>query len=129
MCGRSAGRSGTAAPDPGQPCWSLRGRQLASGFGELADQPIRLQRIVEPWLGPATVEADLNHLGRDRLAVEIEQRQLAARLGESSPQVEQLRQRRLDLADIVVVQRAKRDGRRKGLFLISKHGVVPLDVA
>ena len=54
------------------------------------------------------VEAGLHHLGRDRLAVEIEQRQLAARLGQPAAQVEQLRQGRKTAFQLIVVQRAKR---------------------
>ena len=58
---------------------------------ELADQPVGLQRIVEPRLGPAAVEAAAHDGGGDILAVEIEQRQLATRLGEPAAQVQDLR--------------------------------------
>ena len=82
----AAGRSG------GGRAGSLRRRcQPPAVLGELADQPVRLQRIVEPRLGPAAVEAAPHDGGGDVLAVEIEQRQLATRLGEPAAQVKDLR--------------------------------------
>ena len=44
-------------------------------------------------------------VGRDGLAVEVEQRQLAARLGEAPAQVEQLRKRRKIGFQFVVIER------------------------
>ena len=50
------------------------------GLRELADQPIRLDRIGKPWLRPACLEAAPNCSRVYPLPVEIEQRQFAARL-------------------------------------------------
>jgi len=54
---------------------------------KLADQPIGLQRIVEPRLSPTALKASTHDGGVDILTVEIEQRQLAARLSKTAAQV------------------------------------------
>src|SRR6516165_4384289 len=79
--------SGRGRPQAG---WLPGHRQLPSGGCELAHQPVRLERIIEPRLGPALVQATAHGGRRDGLAVEIEQRKLAARLAQSAPEVEQL---------------------------------------
>jgi hypothetical protein len=56
----------------------------ATGLGQLADQPVRLDRVVEPGLGPALLDTCLDGARVDALAVDVEQRQLAARLVEAS---------------------------------------------
>ena len=48
--------------------------------GQLADHPIRLQRVRVPRLGPALLDTGANGLRVDVLAVFVEQRQLAPRL-------------------------------------------------
>src|SRR3546814_12243656 len=52
----------------------------APGVGELADQPIRLQRVVEPRLGPAAPHAGPDGPRMHPLAVAVEPRALASQL-------------------------------------------------
>lgn len=72
-------------------------------LGELADQPVRFQWIAEPRLRPSPGEATPDDGGRDGLAVEVEQRQLATRLGEPAAQVEQFRKCRKIGFQLIVV--------------------------
>ena len=58
----------------------------AAGVGQLADQPVRLQRIAEPGLGPALIDAAAHRALADSLAPFIEQRQLAAGLTDAPAQ-------------------------------------------
>src|SRR5262249_20999061 len=58
----------------------------AAGRGELADEPARLDRIGEPRLGPALLDAGLDGAGIDLLALGVEQRELAAGLVEAALQ-------------------------------------------
>lgn len=70
--------------------WSLRrGGDLPPEFCELADQPIRFQRILEPRLSPTGVQAFPDNGKIHFLPVKIEQRQLTARLGQAPPQINQ----------------------------------------
>src|SRR5258708_29486419 len=59
--------------------------------GESAHQPIRLDRIREPRLGPAVSQARLNGTRGHRAAVGVGQRQLAARLRQAALQISALR--------------------------------------
>src|SRR4051812_35657392 len=59
---------------------------LAAGIGQLADQPVRLQRVGEPGLGPAVVNAEAHGAGADLLAPFVEQRELAAGLLQATGQ-------------------------------------------
>jgi hypothetical protein len=63
---------------------------LPTGRREPADQPIRLQRIVEPWFGPSSLETATDHGGIDLLPIEVEQRELPARLRQPPPQIENI---------------------------------------
>ncbi len=71
---------------------------------ELADQPVRLQRILEPGLRPACASGTLDDVKIDILTVKIEQRQLAARLGQPAAQDKEVHVRagRLVLQPIVI---------------------------
>src|ERR1700730_570155 len=64
--------------------------------GQLADQPVGLERVGEPGCRPAVLEAALDGARADALAVAVEQRQLAARLVEAAGEPGALRDRRED---------------------------------
>src|SRR5260221_722925 len=59
-------------------------RDPAALRGQLADQPIGLQRVGEPGLGPAVLDAGLDRARADALAVAVEEGKLAARLVEAA---------------------------------------------
>jgi hypothetical protein len=59
--------------------------------GQSAHQPIRLDRILEPGLGPTVSHTRLDGTPRHLAAVGIEQRQLAARLQQAALQISALR--------------------------------------
>src|SRR5262245_50508836 len=55
--------------------------------GQLAHQPVRLDRVAKPRLGPAVGNAGLDSLARYLPPLAIEQRQLAARLAQAAFEV------------------------------------------
>ena len=63
----------------------------AAGIGQATDQPVGLDRIVEPRFGPAMTDTTANSLLANFLAVLIKQRQLPARLFETALEPAQLR--------------------------------------
>lgn len=64
---------------------------VTPGIGELTDQPVRLDRVCEPRLGPSFLYATAYRALIHPLAVVVEQGKLAARLFEASLQPPQLR--------------------------------------
>src|SRR5262249_7730464 len=58
----------------------------AARVRQLADQPVGLQRIAEPGLCPALVDAAAHGAFADSLTPFVEQRQLAARLADAPAQ-------------------------------------------
>ena len=60
-------------------------------FRQLANQPVRFQRIAEPGRRPAMRDAGAHQSGVDMLAVSIEQRQLTAGLRKPAEQIAPLR--------------------------------------
>src|SRR5579884_2208170 len=65
---------------------------------QLADEPVRLQRIGEPRLCPALLDAGFDRARIDLLAIFIEERQLAAGLVEAAAQPAALDDRRSGFA-------------------------------
>jgi hypothetical protein len=55
------------------------------------DQPVGLDRIMDPGLCPTMRDAGLDNAGRDFAAVAVEQRQLAARFHQTARQISVLR--------------------------------------
>jgi hypothetical protein len=55
--------------------------------GEFAGQPIGLERIAEPGLGPAMGDAGANQRGMKMLSILVEQRKFPARLRHSAIEV------------------------------------------
>ncbi len=73
---------------------SVRGfavERRAAGVGQLADQPVRLDRVSDPWRGPALANAASDRLWVHYLAVVVEQRQLAAGLADAAREPPPLR--------------------------------------
>lgn len=62
----------------------LSPEHAATGLGELAHHPVELELVGEPRLGPAFVEALLDHLQVHFPPVFVEEGQLAARLRQSA---------------------------------------------
>jgi len=60
--------------------------QSASGGRELTDEPVRLQWVGEPWLGPAVGYAAAHRLFVHALAPFVEEGELATRLYEPTAQ-------------------------------------------
>jgi hypothetical protein len=77
---------------------------------QLADQPVGLQRVGEPRLGPAALDAGLDGPRADALAVPVEERQLAAGLIEAAGQPGALRGVRRPRCLAHDSQRASRHG-------------------
>src|SRR3546814_654199 len=67
--------------------------QGAAFVGQAADQPVRLDRVLEPGLRPALLDATADGADVVALPVAIEQRQLAARLREAAAQPGELSRR------------------------------------
>jgi len=59
--------------------------------GELADHPFRPDRIVDPGLGPAVIDAGLDGADGNFTPFGVEQRQLAARLRQPAGEIATLR--------------------------------------
>ncbi len=59
----------------------------AAAFGQLADQPVRLDRIADPGFCPALLHAAADGSRRYRGTAVVEQRQLAARLIKAATQI------------------------------------------
>ena len=107
----------------------LRRRYHATAsLGELAHQPVGLQRIVEPRLGPTALKAAAHDGGVDILTVEIEKRQLAACLSKSATQVKKFMQSWKITFQLIIIQRKSVERTRLTAhdIAISKHGGVPL---
>jgi hypothetical protein len=72
-------------------------------FREFADEPVRLQRVLEPGLRPTRLQASLDDVRIYFLSVKIEQGQFPARLTEPAPQVQNLMYGwKIDLQTIVI---------------------------
>ena len=59
--------------------------------GELANPPLRPDRVVDPRLGPPVGDTGLDGAGRNFTAVAVEQRQFPAGLGQTALQIAPLR--------------------------------------
>src|SRR5579885_3744236 len=68
----------------------MTGGKGAAGGGQLADQPVRLQRVGEPGLGPASDDAAAHRLLIHALAPFVEEGELAARLIQAAAQPDEL---------------------------------------
>jgi hypothetical protein len=89
----------------------------AAFVGQLTDQPIRLERIAKPGLGPALVDAVLHGACIDPLSFAIEQGQFAARLLQPALEPSELDRTRLTGPGINVS--------RVSVGLIRHHGEPP----
>src|SRR5215469_9768562 len=71
--------------------WLMMGGERAPAGRQLADEPVGLEGIGEPGLGPAMGDAAAHRLLVHTLAPFVEQGELAARLIEAAAQPDQLR--------------------------------------
>ncbi len=60
-------------------------------FRQLTNEPVRLDRIIEPGLHPPLFQAAFDHRLADLLPVWIKNRKLSARLETSEPKISELR--------------------------------------
>jgi hypothetical protein len=103
-------RSPPRFPDAAAPSISAARGDPAAFRRQLADQPVGLQRVGEPRLGPAALDAGLDGPRADALAVPVEERQLAAGLIEAAGQPGALRGVRRPRCLAHDSQRASRHG-------------------
>tara|TARA_A100001037_G_scaffold286937_1_gene295853 strand:- start:1920 stop:2261 length:342 start_codon:yes stop_codon:yes gene_type:complete len=73
------------------PAHSLLDYGVPPFIRQLANQPVRFQRIVEPGFSQASLDTRSNRSRIDGLALLIEKRQFPARLIDSAPKVPSLR--------------------------------------
>jgi hypothetical protein len=89
-----------AAPSPRRACRRPGGRRRGMSEGRIAlgrqpaDQPVGLDRIMDPGCRPAMGDAGPYDAGRDSAAVAVPQRQLPARFRQAALQISLLRLRR-----------------------------------